>query len=181
MTSYDWKTFHQDFPTDGTTPINQNTLILYQIPVGSSIRRTLFHAQLSCQVESTVPASAPLDFVPRVRAAAALWLNDTPAPAATSPNVLDAANTEQWLFWDALQQRADVNEMASTGLTRLTWETPAAGLDVQTRRAAVAANSNDLWLGWQLIDPDGVINSSGASYNAYFGGWYTIRFLISTP
>jgi hypothetical protein len=181
MVTYAWRTFHADFPTDGTTPLNQNTLSLYQIPVGSSIRRTLLHAQLSCQVESSMPAAAPTDFIPRVRMAVGLWLNDTPGAAANSPSVLDAADTEQWLIWDALQERCDVNDLANSGLSRFTWETPAAGLDVQTRRTAVPANSNDLWLGWQMIDPDGVVNTSGASYNAYFGGWYSVRFLISTP
>ena len=178
---YQWQNFFGNFPSDGTTPLNQNTLNLFTIPVGSSIRRTLFHAQLSCQIESSVPSSAPVDFPTRVVAGAGLWLGDTALPAANSPSVLDEANVAEWLFWDTLQERVDFNDLLNAQLCRVVWETPAAGLDLQTRRLAVAGNSNDLWLGWQIDDPNDVINSSESTYNAYLSGWYSVRFLIHTP
>ena len=181
MVSTSWQTFNQSFAGDGSTPTNQNTLSLYTIPEGSMIRRTLFHAQLMCVVASTSAADLPLDFITKATTAFGLWLNDSAAPAANSPSVIDDANDAEWLFWDSLQVRTDDNAIADTGLYRVIWETPAAGLDLQTRRNAVAGNSNDLWLGWEIFDPDGTINSSADTYNAYLSGWFTIRFLIQTP
>lgn len=179
--TYDWQTFWAHFPGDGTTPLNQNTLKLYTIPEGSSIRRTLLHMQLSVQVESASAAGLPLDFAPTVVAATGLWLGDTTTPAVNSPSVLDDANTATWLLWDGLQERVDTDAIAATGIFRLTWETPRQGVDVQTRRDAIAGNSNDLWLGWQFFDGFGVINNSTDTYNAYLAGYYTIRMLINTP
>lgn len=176
-----WPTFFGNFPGDGTTPLNQNTLNLYTIPEGSRIRRTLLHMQLSCQIESATPMVAPLDFVPRVVMAAGLWLGDTVGHAANSPSVLDDANSAQWLLWDSLQERVDTDAIADTGLCRIVWETPSQGLDIQTRRNAVTGIDNDLWLGWQVADPEAVINGSNASYNGYLSGWYSIRFLIEMP
>jgi len=181
MVTSKWQTFNQSFPGDGTTPTNQNTLSLYTIPEGSFIRRTLLHAQLFCVVASTSPADLPLDFVTKATTAFGLWLNDSVDPAENSPSVIDDANDATWLFWDALQYRTDDNAVAETGLYRAVWETPPAGLDLQTRRNAVAGNSNDLWLAWEIFDPDGTINSSADTYNAYLSGWFTVRFLIQTP
>ena len=181
MTGYSWQNYQQSFPSDGTTPLVETSLNLFTVPVGSSIKRTLFHTQLSCQLAGTVPTSVPLDFSTRVVAGVGLWIGDTALPAANSPSVLTDANTESWLFWDTLQSRVDMDQIADTGLFRINWETPPQGLDVQTRRLAPPAISSDLWYAWEIIDPDGVINSSTADYNAYLSGWFSIRFLIYTP
>lgn len=181
MGTYKWETFSQQFPPDGTTPLVQSSLKLYTIPPGDQLKRILFKTQLSCQVESGTPASAPTDFVPRVRVAAGAWLGNTVLAPANSPTPITDANTDDWLFLEFLQERCDVNDLASSGLTRLNWETPPGGLDVQSRRNAVAGNSNDLWITWEINDPDGIINSSGPAYNAYLGGWFGVRFLIYTP
>lgn len=112
--------------------------------------------------------------------ATALWLGDGTDPAPNCPSVLDDADTADWLLWDAMQGRTDSDALAETGVYRVLWATPAAGLDVQTRRNAVAGNANDLWLAWQVEDPFGVINNSTDTYNAYLSGWFTIRFLVET-
>jgi hypothetical protein len=181
MGTYQWQTFSQDFSSDGTTPLVQNGLNLFTIDPGSQIKRTIFKVQLSCQVESSVPSTAPLDFVPRVRAAAGVWLGNTAIAPATSPTPITDANSADWLMLDFLQERCDVNDLANTQLTRLVWETPPAGVDVQSRRNAAAGISNDLWVTWEIIDPDNIINTSGGTYNAYLGGWFGARFLIYTP
>lgn len=137
--------------------------------------------QLSCQIEAASAMGLPLDFAPTVVSAAGLWLNNAADSAANSPAVLDAANTAEWLLWDGLQERVDTDAVADTGVYRLTWETPRQGLDVRTWRNAVVGNSNDLWLGWQIVDGFGVINNSTDTYNAYLAGYYTIRMLIHTP
>jgi hypothetical protein len=181
MPTYQWQTFQNNFPGDGTTPLDQNTLNLYTIPEGSRIRRTLFHCQLSCQIESAAATDLPVDLVPRVVLAAGLWLGDTSEPAANSPSVIDDANTATWLFWDALQERVDTDAVADTGVYRIVWETPPGGLDIATSRIAQAGISNDLWLGWQFNSDFGFLNNSTDTWNAYVSGYFTIRFLIYTP
>jgi len=181
MGTYKWYPFNQSFPGDGSTPTDQNTLSLYQIPEGSAIKRTTLHAQLFCAIDSTEPMGIPLDFMTKATTVFGLWLNDSPDPAANSPSVIDNGTSADWLLWDALQVRTDSDAIASTGQYQVIWETPPGGLDLQTRRNAVAGNSNDLWLGWQIYDPDGTINSSSDTYNAYLSGWFTVRFLIYTP
>lgn len=123
----------------------------------------------------------PLDFITKATTVFGLWLNDAAAPAANSPSVIDDANENSWLLWDTLQVRTDSSAIADTGEYLVMWETPREGVSVQTVRKAVAGNSNDLWLGWQIFDPDGTINSSSDTYNAYLSGYYTVRFLIYTP
>lgn len=181
MGTNQWKTFYGSFPGDGTTPLNQNTLNLYTVPVGSRIRRTLFHCQLSCQIESTSATGLPVDLPPLVVAAAGLWMGDTAEPAANSPSVIDDRNTAQWLFWDGLQERVDTDAVADTGVYRITWETPRTGLDIKSQRIAQPAISSDLWLGWQFDSDHGFLNQSTDTWNAFMSGWFTIRFLIYTP
>jgi hypothetical protein len=181
MGTYQWQTFSGQFPPDSTTPLVQNNLKLYTISPGSQIKRILLHTQLSCQVESNAPASAPTDFVPRVRVAVGVWLGNTAIAPATSPTPITDANSSSWLLLDFLQERCDVSFLTTNLLQRITWETPVVGLDIQSRRNAIASISNDLWFTWEINDPNGVINSSGATYNAYLGGWYSVRFLIFTP
>lgn len=181
MTTYEWKSFTNHFPGDGSTPLAQDTLNLYTIPHGSSIKRMTYKTQMSCQIFSAGATGLPLDFSTLVTFATGLWLGNEAGSAANSPLPLTDANTESWLFWDALQSRVDSDAVVSTGMWRVTWETHPEGLDLQTRRDAVAANTNDLWLAWEINDPFGVLNSSTDTYNAYLAGWYAIRFLISTP
>lgn len=181
MGTYEWQTFHQNFPGDGTTPLLQDSLNLYTVPTGSRIRRTLFHSQLSCQVEAASPTDLPLDFVTRVVTGASLWMGDAAAPVANSPATLADANTASWLFWDTMQERVDTDAIADTGVYRITWETPRSGLDVSTSRIAQEGISADLWLGWEISDPFGVINNSTDTYNAFLSGWFSVRFLIYTP
>lgn len=181
MSSYQWQTFHRSFIGNGSIPLNQDTLKLYTLPVGSTIRRTLLHMQLSSTLYATTAAGQPLDYPATVIAAAGLWLGDLTTPAPNSPPVLDDANTADWLLWDTLQGRTDMDALAASGIFRQTWSTPSAGLDVQTRRNAVPGNSNDLWLGWQISDPYAVINASTGSYTDYLSGWFSIRMLIYTP
>jgi hypothetical protein len=181
MSTNEWQTFTQNFPGDGTTPLNQNTLNLYTVPVGSRIRRTLFHCQLSCQIESTSAADLPVDLVPRVALAAGLWMGNTAEPAANSPSVIDDANAADWLFWDALQERVDTDAVADTGVYRIVWETPSEGLDIKSQRIAQPDISSDLWLGWQFNSDFGFLNQSTDTWNAFVSGYFTIRFLINTP
>lgn len=181
MGTYQWKTFTQNFLGDGSTPLNQDTLNYYTIPHGSAIRRTTFKAQLSCQIFSGSPTGLPVEFSTRVTWAVGLWLGNTADPAANSPLPITDANTDEWLLWDALQSRVDSDDIADTGMWRVTWETPSEGIDLQTRRNAVETNSNDLWLAWEVNDPFGVLNNSTDTYNAYVSGWLAIRFLIYTP
>jgi len=181
MGTYDWQTFYRNFPGDGTTLLLQDSLNLYTVPTGSRIRRTLFHAQLSCQIEAASPTDLPIDFVTRVVTGTSLWMGDTAEPVANSPATLDDAALEKWLFWDTLQERVDTDAIADTGVYRIVWETPPGGLDIATSRIAQAGISADLWLGWQIADPFGIINSSTDTYNAYLSGWLSVRFLIYTP
>jgi hypothetical protein len=181
MGTYHWERFNQAFSGDGTTPTNQNTLNLYTIPEGSSIRRTILIAQLTCAIASGSAADLPLDFITKATTVLGLWLGDTPESAANSPSVIDDANDAGWLLWDPILGRTDSDAIAETGLYRVVWETPPGGANVQTRRNAVAGNSNDLWLGWEIFDPDGTINSSSETYNAYLSCWFAVSFLIYTP
>lgn len=181
MTGYEWQTFYQHFPGDGSTPLVQNSLNLYTVPEGAQIRRTTFKTQLSVNIFSAGATGLPIDFSTYVTAAASLWLGNTAEAPATSPDTLAAADTTEWLFWDALQARVDSDAIVSTGMWRVIWETPPQGIDAQTRRKAVAGNSNGLWIGWEFDDPYGVINTSAEAYNMYLGGWFTVRFLIYTP
>jgi hypothetical protein len=175
MSGYQWKTFIGSFPGDGTTPLNQNTLNVYTVPEGSRLRRTLFHCQLSCQIESTSAAGLPVDLVPLVVAAAGLWMGDN------SPSVIDNADDATWIFWDGLQERVDTDAVADTGVYRINWETPFQGLDIKSQRVAQPDISSDLWVGWQFDEDHGFLNQSTDTWNAYISGHYSIRFLIFTP
>src|ERR1700720_3862781 len=140
MGTYIWQTFNKDFIGDGTTPLVQNSLKLYTIPVGSAIRRTTFKIQMSCQIISSSATGLPLDWSPRVRWATALWLGNTAVAPSPPPEPITNANADDWLFWEALQSRVDTDDIANNGIYRVTWETPPEGIDIQTRRNAVAAN-----------------------------------------
>ena len=179
--SYAWHTAVYVFGSDGGTPTNQTGLNTYTLPEGTKLRRTRLHCQLSCNVYSTVATATPTDWTPAVMFPVGLWLANSTTTAPNSPNVLDNRDDEDWLIWDTLQSRVDTDAVASTGLWRVTWETPSKGYDVQTRRDAVAGNQNDLWLGWQVYDPTGVINGSGTDWHAYLAGWISARYLVYTP
>jgi hypothetical protein len=110
-----------------------------------------------------------------------LWLANDTTTAPNSPSALDNRDDDDWLFWETLQSRVDADQVAATGVWRVTWETPPQGIDVQTRRAAVAGNVNDLWIAWQVYDPSGTINGSGTDWHAYLCGWLSARYLVYTP
>lgn len=180
--TYQWQTFYRQFAVDGTTPLSQTSQNLYTIPEGSTLRRTLFKMQMHCPY-TTQPAgiSYPqLEWQPEVVLAAGLWLGNQTGHAASSPPVLTDRNSADWLFWDTLPMHYSFLDDAAD-LLPLIWQTPEEGLDIQTVRNTVAGNENDLWLGWQFNDPSGTLNTVGTDLRAQIGGWYSIRFLISTP
>jgi hypothetical protein len=181
MGTYSWHTSVEVFGSDGGTPTNQNTINAYTLPEGTQLRRTRFHCQLSCNVYSSPASDTPVAWSPNVMFPVGGWLNNATTDPANSPNVLDNRDDEDWLFWDTLQSRVDTDAVASTGIYRVTWETPSQGYDIQTRRAAVDGNSNSIWLGWQVYDPSGTINGEGTGWHAYLTGWISARFLVYTP
>lgn len=173
-----WTRTGQIFPHDGSQPLTQNALKIYERAGGATAERQRLDIELSV-VAGGSGSGVVEGWWTEVIVSIGIWANTNAVVPALSPTPLSNADDgTRWLLWDVMHAEVQVNDTLTPSQT-IAWKYSTGDDETRSRFTYETTLTGSLWVAWEIDDGSGVINTTigGIAYN--LGGWFAIAALDS--
>lgn len=160
--TYAWQRNGVSLPANvagSPVPLVGNNTKVFNLPLGSTLLRSRLVFQAYVLVEGAA-TGVPLQWWQDVIVIAALWWNnDSVIPTISPTPITDTDVTPDWVCSEQCLPTVDVYDVA-TPSESVSWRYPGGVIDVETKRAHKTTTAPTLWLAWEIVDPEGLINTT---------------------
>lgn len=184
MITRKWSRTGFQFLPDGTVPLAQSSVSVFNPAGGDSILRIRCTLEIICSIVSSTGNLINFQAETVVRAMMGVIAYDTASPPLASflpiTNSTSTPGSSGWLQWEHMHPTVDFFKESDVETANITWRTDPITVDTQSRRRTTAGNVPSVWLAWELDDQSGLINTTTSGTTYALGARFSMAMLTES-